>query len=143
MFFTLFSSKNHKLVLEWTKEHKEIVFLATRVISEYSSGNYVAAKIELINLQKLAIHHLMTEDLEFYDILHDEKGVDKEVEKYILNFQKSFQDVKPTLMQFLTKYIQDDEILDEVFFFNFKELVATLAKRIEYEEKNLYKKLDN
>jgi len=44
-------------------------------------------------------------------------------------------------MKFLAKYNRPENPLDEEFFDTFNEIVAILAKRIDFEEKNLYAEL--
>jgi len=138
----LFSSKNQKLVKKWEKEHKQIVVLAHKVIAEYSKNNQKAAKKELKALNKLAVNHIMNEDIEFYKLLKDQKRLDDETEKLIYNFTNTFKDTKNALMMFLTKYTKDDVVLDEEFFISFNEIVEVLAKRIAFEEENLYNTLN-
>jgi len=142
MFFSLFASKNQKLVKRWLLEHKEIVALAHKVIFQYSTNNLKAAKKELNKLNRVAVRHLMTEDVELFTLLHEEKRFDKNTEKLIHDFQETFRQTKLPLMNFLKKYSHEETPLDDDFFQNFNELVTILAQRIEFEEKNLYNKLN-
>lgn len=138
MLSTLFLSKNQKLVKKWTKEHEQIVILATKVIGEYSKNNHDNAKSALKKLNTLAVNHVMNEDIEFYKLLKDKKRLTPTNESYVKEFTKSFKGTKMALMNFLSQHSRDDVVLDDAFLANFNELVAVLGERIEYEEKNLY-----
>ncbi len=138
MISGLFLSQNQKLVKKWTKEHEQIVLLATNVIGEYSKNNKISAKKYLVKLNDLAVDHLMNEDIEFYRLLKDQKRLTPENEKEIKEFTETFKGTKMTLMGFLTKYTREDAILNDTFFKVFNELVDVLVKRIEFEESNLY-----
>ena len=138
MFLSFFSSKSQKLVTKWTKEHKEIIVLAHKVIAEYSLNNYAVAKKHLVQLNKVTINHLMIEDIELYKLLKEDKTTDEKVKKLIIEFKESFRTIKISLMKVLTKYSQPKIVLDEIFFKTFSELVDILLVRIEFEEKNLY-----
>ncbi len=143
MFSSLFSSKNQKLVKQWSKEHEQIVILAHKIIEAYSTHNNESAKKELIKLNKLTVKHLMEEDIELFRLLKDDGRLDAETERLILDFKKSFQGTKGVLMGFLTKYTRPSAILDEEFFRVFNELVGILGERIAFEESKLYNKLDS
>jgi len=139
--FGLFSSKNQKLVKKWQKEHEKIVELAHKVIGEYSKNNHDAAKKAVVELNSLAVDHVMNEDIEFYKLMRDEKRIDDKTEVLVDDFIKSFKKTKLTLMSFLSNYSKPDVPLDEEFFTTFNQLVEVLGKRIEFEEKNLYSQL--
>jgi len=143
MFISLFSSKNKKLVKKWKKEHEEIVVLAHKVIAAYSKNKQQAAKNELKALNELAVDHVMNEDIEFYRLLKDKKRLDDTTEELVKDFTATFKDTKMTLMNFLTKYSKPEVELDEEFFTTFNAIVEVLAKRIAFEEENLYVKLAN
>jgi len=138
MLSTLFLSKNQKLVKKWTKEHEQIVVLATKVIGEYSKNNHANAKSALKRLNILAVDHVMNEDIEFYKLLKDQKRLTNKNEVSIKDFTKSFKGTKMALMHFLSKYTRDDAVLDDAFLSNFNELVGVLGERIDFEENNLY-----
>jgi len=143
MFLSLFSSKNQKLVKKWMHEHEQIVVLAHKVISEYLKHDYDAAKKELEALNTLAVNHVMDEDIEFFRLLREDEKLDSETKKLVEEFVKSFKGVKVTLLNFLTKYTQPEATLDEEFFNTFNEIVSVLTKRIAFEEKNLYARLNS
>ncbi len=143
MFFSFFSSKNKKLVKRWIKEHKAIVAIAGKVIAKYSDGNQAGAKKELKKLYKVAINHIMMEDIELYALFKEEERFDEDTKKLVQEFNHSFKNTKSVLIGFLGKYIKEDEKLDEEFFNTFNEIVGVLAQRIDFEEKNLYVKLDS
>jgi hypothetical protein len=141
--FGLFSSKNQKLVKKWKKEHEKIVVLAHNVIGAYSKNDHKKAKKELKALNEIAVDHVMNEDIEFYKLLKDQKRNDSDTERMVRNFTQTFKGTKIALMNFLTKYSHPDTKLDSEFFDSFNELVGVLAKRIDFEEKNLYIKLSD
>jgi len=139
MFGSLFASKNKKLVEKWKKEHQEIVKLANELIGAYYKNDMQKAKSIVKKLNELAINHIIDEDIEFYAILKDEKRKpDAMTAKAIKEFVESFKGTKDTLMEFLREYSKDDAVLDENFIETFKKLVDTVAKRIDYEEHNVY-----
>ncbi len=143
MLSGLFLSKNQKLVKKWTKEHEDIVVLAHKVIGEYSKNNHDNARNALKELNNLAVDHVMNEDIEFYRLMKDQKRITTKSETMVREFTNTFKGTKMTLMNFLTKYTQDDIVLDEEFFTTFNDLVGILGKRIEFEENNLYNLLYN
>ncbi len=137
--FTIFESKKKKRIVKWKKEHNQIVDLATKVIAAYSKNNFDKAKSALKKLNDLAVDHVMDEDLEFY---HWKKDANKKMHKYIDEFTHDFKNTKMELMTFLSKYSKEKEVLDETFFKSFNALVEVLTRRIEYEEKILYKEME-
>jgi len=141
MVLSLFLSKNQKLVRTWRKEHQEVVFLANRVISEYTQHKPSRAKKYLIKLNHLAVNHLMSEDIEFYRLLKDKKRMTIQNKILVDEFTSTFKGTKLKVMHFLAKYSKEDVLLDENFFSNFKELVSLLVHRMEFEESNLYRLL--
>lgn len=143
MFSSLFLSKNQKLVQKWTNEHEQIVGLATDVITSYKDGKVDIAKDALVDLRLVTLNHLMAEDMEFVELLKDHENTDNETEQSVNEFTETFYDTKSTLKQFLKDYTRPDAVLDDKFLEDFKGLVDVLAKRIDFEEKNLYSKLDH
>ncbi len=142
MFFSFFLSKNQKLVKKWKSEHEQIVKLATKVITSYSDGNLDKAKDALVELRLVTLNHLMTEDIEFFKLLKENKKTDKETQKFVKEFKETFYDTKSVLMRFLKEHTSSDAVLDDKFFESFNGLVGVLGERIAFEEKNLYNKLD-
>ena len=142
MFFSLFSSKNQKLVKLWKKEHAQIVVHATKIIELYDNNDQKAIVKELKAIKKLTISHLMTEDIEFFRLLRDEDRLDDETKIFVNEFKDSFKDTKRVLMDFLSKYAKSSAVFDEEFIDTFKAIVGVLAERIAFEEENLYDKLD-
>jgi hypothetical protein len=134
----LFPSKNKKLVSKWKKEHEKMVELAHKVIAEYVKNNPKGAKKHLRTLSAIAADHLADEEIEFYKMLNDPKRNDPQTREEVGTFQRTFKEVKPTLMKFLSKYSRDEEELDETFFDTFNSIVEVLAQRIEFEETHLY-----
>ena len=141
MFFSLFLSKNQKLVRNWKREHKQIVKLATKVITVYTNSNHDKAKKALNELRLVTLNHLMTEDIEFFKLLKDHESIDRETEKFVNEFKETFYDTKSVLRHFLKDYTHDDAVLDDNFFESFNGLVGVLSQRIAFEEKNLYNRL--
>jgi len=143
MLFTLFASKNKKLITKWSKDHQQMVILGHKVIAEYSKNNPKKAKKTLKILATLSIDHLMSEDIEIYKMLRQDKKLDPKTEKLANEFTKSFTGVKTKLMGFLSTYTRDEAVLDEEFFRTFNQLFGILAQRINFEERNLYTQLKN
>ena len=139
--FDLFASKNKKLVNRWHKEHGEIVELAHKVMGEYAKNNPEGAKKHLKKLNKLAVDHLMSEDIELFRLVHESENVDEETENLVKEFVESFRKTKLALMEFLGHYSKPEVPLDEEFFKQFNGIVEAVGKRIEFEEKNVYSKL--
>ena len=144
MFLSWFASKNQKIVHKWSNEHKQIVSLAHKVINSHTDGNLDKTRSAMKDLYDLAIDHLMDEDLVFYRLLKDKEkeGIDDELEEFIIEFKNTFQGTKTALMNFLTIYSKDTAVLDEDFIKSFNDFVGVLAQRIEFEENNLYYKLN-
>ncbi len=143
MLLRLFLSKNQKLVKKWKKEHEDIVVLAHKVIGEYSKNNHANARKALKELNNITVNHVMNEDIEFYRLMKDQKRITTKSEAMVREFTDTFKGTKMALMNFLTKYTQDDVVLDEEFFTAFNNLVGILGERIEFEENNLYSILYN
>jgi hypothetical protein len=142
MFFSFFSSKNQKLVKKWKREHEEIVVYAHKIIAAYSLDDKALVRKELIALRELAVEHLMREDIDLFKLVRKDKNLSEEMEKLIKEFTETFRDTKSALLAFLREYTKENSELDEKFFATFNEIVGVLAKRIEFEEKNLYVSLD-
>jgi len=138
MLGSLFASKNQKLVKGWVKEHEKIVVLAHKIIAAYSEHDHASVRKYLLELNKVAVVHLMTEDIEFYRLLKDNKRKNDEIEKLVNEFTRSFKETKTTLREFLLKYTLPDAIYDDDFFKTFNIIVEVLADRIGFEENNLY-----
>lgn len=136
MFFSLFLSKNQKLVKQWTKEHKEILELSSKVSAAYKNNKFYTAKKTLKELREVTLHHLMKEDNELYKIIQESENLEIETEK----FNDSFQD-KAALIHLLKEYTNDSAVLDNKFFKSFNIMVLLLTKRFAFEEKNLYTSL--
>ena len=138
MFDSLFASKNKKLVLKLQKEHQNLVGLAGDIIDAYEKKNDTLLRKKLEALKKVALIHLMTEDVEFYRLLKDSKRSTDEITSLIDEFEHSFVAIKLALIDFLDKYTAQNAYYDGEFIGRFKEIVGVLAKRIEFEEAHLY-----
>ena len=139
---SLFSlESNKKLVMQWKKEHREIVASAGNIIKAYKANELDMLRKEIENLNELTIEHLMSEDIEFYKFLMLEDSLDTEIKKQIEDFIETFEEIKPALMDFLTKYTLLDTVYGKEFIDDFNEIISALSQRISYEEKTLYKLL--
>ncbi len=136
----IFESKNKKLVKKWKKEHENLIILGQKVIAEYVKNNESEAKRQLKKFVDQAMDHLTSEDIEFYRMLNDD-DTDPRTEELIDEFQRTFKDTKTTLMKFLAKYVRPEVPLDDEFFDTFQKIMEILAKRIKFEENNLYFRL--
>ncbi len=139
MFF-LFLNKKKSLVKKWKKEHKQIVDLSAKVIEHYNTQDKKNAKKYFKKLDSLVLKHIVSEDVELYDLLKNSK-TDTKLKEEILEFEKSFLSAKAPLLRFLLHYTKDDIDLDEEFIEKFKQLIKIISKRIEFEENKLYKLL--
>lgn len=142
MLFSFFSSKNQKLVKRWKREHEEIVVFAHKIIAAYSLGDKNVVRKELIALRKLAVEHLMLEDIELFKLLREGRDLEEEMEDLIREFTETFRDTKSTLLTFLREYTREDSQLDKKFFDTFNKIVGVLSQRIDFEENNLYISLE-
>ncbi len=136
----IFESKNKKLVKKWKKEHENLIILGQKVIAEYVKNNESEAKRYLKKFVDQAMDHLTSEDIEFYRMLNDDEK-DPRTEELIEEFQRTFKDTKTQLMKFLAKYVRPEVKLDDEFFDTFQKIMEILAKRIKFEEDNLYFRL--
>lgn len=141
MIKRLFASKNQRLVIRWKKQHGNMVTLAHKIIAAYKNQNFKAVRKELKRLNHVAMEHLMTEDLEFFELRNSHK-IDTETRKMVDEFNFSFRDTKSVLRQFFITYTHSKAVYDEEFFLTFSAIVEALGNRIDYEEKNLYEKLE-
>jgi len=139
--FSIFESKNKKLVKKWKKEHEQLIVLANNVLSAYVKGEESETRRQLKKFVDVAMEHLSDEDVELYRILRDPNRKDKGMEKYIDQYYATFKDTKSTLMKFLAKYVRPETPLDEEFFETFEKIAGILRDRIDYEEHNLYFRL--
>ena len=142
MVLKLFASKNQKNVRKWEKEHVVIVDLAMKLIEQYNNNNRIGAKKTLKKLSDLVIDHVMDEDLVFYNLLKRKDCFDTKTRTMVNEFTESFRGTKILLMNFLYDYAHSTKELDATFFKVFNDIVGAVAKRIEFEEKNLYSVLN-
>ncbi len=137
----IFLTNNQKLVKQWKKEHQKIVALAEKIIYAYEADKKDTLNKDLDIFYTSVSTHLMGEDMSFYEFSMLEESLDKEVGKQIEEFVDTFEKTKFALVDFLTKYTLPDAVYDQEFIDTFKMLFGVLAKRISYEEENLYKTL--
>jgi hypothetical protein len=140
--FGLFLSRNQKLVKRWQKEHRKIVSLVHDFNSAYMDDRQQTAKKILRVLKDLVIEHIMNEDIEIYRLMKDEKRIDAQTEELVDEFLQSFKKTKLALIAFLENAAKPETVLDEAFFDTFRETMKVVVKRIDFEEKNLYSKLE-
>jgi len=140
--FSIFLTKNQKLVKKWKKDHEKIVLLTNQVIAEYSKNQHKKAKKLLIELNNLIVDHITNENIEFYKLLKDEDRLTPQNKEYTEEFIDTFADIKKDLMKFLTKYTRKDVMLDDEFFDSLTTISEVLVERIQYEEEKLYSILD-
>jgi len=143
LFSSLFLSKNQKLVKKWTHEHEEIMILIHKVLAEYSKNHHKQAKKLLKLLNNAIIDHVTHENIVFYKLLKDKKGVSNQNKNSIEEFIESFKEMRLDLMRFLTEHTKEDSILDDEFFNILNEVADVLQERINFEEHNLYQLLNN
>jgi len=141
VFSSFFSSKNQKLVKQWTKEHEQIIALSANVKEAYRINKFVTAKKELKKLRKLTLNHLMSEDNELYKLSETLQETDEEITGLIHSFSESFHDTKPALIHFLKEYANDEAVLDDNFLKTLNKLHVAFSKRVIYEEKTLFSRL--
>ena len=139
--FGLFESKNKKMVKRWKREHEQLVVLGKKVLAEYVKNDEAKTRMALQSFTNLAMEHLNSEDIEFYRLMHAPGRKDQQTAQSIETFQRSFKDVKTTLMKFLAKYNRPENPLDEEFFDTFTQIMEILGNRIEFEESDLYFRL--
>jgi len=142
MVLKLFASQNQKNVRKWEKEHVVIVDLAMKIIEQYNNNDRIKAKKTLKKLSGLVIDHVMDEDLVFYNLLKKNKCFDSKTRDMVNEFTESFRGTKILLMNFLYDYANSPRELDANFFKVFNDIVGAVAKRIEFEENNLYNVLN-
>ncbi len=142
MFFSLFSSKDKKLVKKWKREHKNIVTFVHKIIASYSLNDKVGVQKNLVALQKLVLEHIVMEDIELNKLLQEDKNLSDNTRKMLIEFKKTFRETKDLLITFLGEYPQNGAKIDEKFFDSFNELVKAVSERISYEEENLYASLE-
>ena len=137
-----FSSKsNQELVIKWKKDHREITASAGRIIKAYETNEVSALRKEIESLNHLTVEHLMAEDMAFYQFSMLEDDLDEELKRLIEDFVETFEETKIALMDFLTKYTLPDAVYNQEFIDTFTTIVGVLSGRIAYEEKTLYKTL--
>jgi len=139
--FSLFESRNKKMVKRWKQEHEQLVVLGKKVLAEYVKNDEAKTRMALQSFTHLAMDHLNSEDIEFFRLMHDPDRRDQQTEEAIDKFQRSFKDVKTTLMKFLAKYNRPENRLDDEFFDTFSQIMEILGNRIEFEESDLYFRL--
>jgi hypothetical protein len=100
------------------------------------------AKKRLKALKSLVIEHIMNEDIEIYRLMKDEKRIDIQTEALVDEFLQSFKKTKLSLIAFLENAAKPETKLDDTFFVTFKDIMKVVVKRIDFEEKNLYSKLE-
>lgn len=135
------TESNKQLVIKWIKEHRGITASAGKIIEAYKTDEGTTLRKEIEHLNDLTIEHLLAEDMEFYQFLMLEDDLDNELKELIEDFIETFEATKTALMDFLTKYTLPDAVYNQEFIDSFTAIVDVLSERISYEEKTLYKAL--
>jgi len=141
MFDLLFASKNKKLVSKLHKEHEKIVVLAENILAAYDQKDFKSLRKNLETLKELSLTHLMTEDVEFYNLVKDPKRTTAEIKKLVVEFDQNFGAIKLALIRFLDKYTDVKANYSSEFIVEFKKIADVLSQRISFEEANLYEVL--
>lgn len=135
----------HGKVKKWEGEHKHLAQEAMAVVEYYEKQDMKKAKKHLVKLQSLALNHLMDEDVTFSDLF--KKAEDTETDQAIVasmkEFRKTFIDTKKVLIRFFIHYTDPNTELDAKFKAQLDAIIQALVKRIEFEEKTLYPKMDH
>jgi len=136
---------NHGKVKKWEGEHQHLAKEAMAVVEFYDKKDTKKAKKHLLKLQSLALNHLMDEDVTFSDLLKkaEDTATDQEIVASMKEFRKTFTDTKKVLIHFFIYYTSDAAELDAKFKSQLDGIIDALVKRIEFEESNLYPKIDN
>ena len=131
---------NSKKVKKWQAEHKALATQAVKVVELYENSELKKTKKELIKLQRIALNHLMDEDVTFNDLFKkaDNTVTDKSIINAIKEFRSSFIDVKKVLIHFFIHYTDPSVELDSIFIDKLKGIIDALVQRIEFEETTLY-----
>jgi len=138
-------SQNSKKVKRWQAEHKALANTALSVVKNYEENDMKKARKQLEKLQDIALAHLMDEDNTFFKLFDKAKDTktDQEIVDSIKKFRTSFIDIKSTIFYFFIKYTNPKHELDAVFKEKLDGIINALIKRMEFEENNLYKLIDN
>lgn len=136
-------SKNAKKIKKWHADHKQIKDLANAAVSFYEYHDIPKLKTTLKKLHKVALDHLMDEDITFVELLEKAKSENEDIISCIIDFKETIREIKTILFKFLVKYTEEDIEYNETFKVELDAVITTLIERISYEEENLYIMLNN
>ncbi len=150
LFFRKESDLTHhaKDVKRWRKEHEALKKQAGKIAEDYAAGKLEKAREDLKKLETLALQHLMSEDVRFYEMKkaveaeHEDTPENHAVLAAMKEFERSFRSVKPVLIEFFAHYKKPDVPLDKHFEADFANIVDAVVNRIDFEEKTLYSMMD-
>jgi hypothetical protein len=137
-----------KDVKRWRKEHEALKKQAGRIVEDYKKGETERAREDLKKLETLALQHLMSEDIRFYEMKKAVEAEQKDTpeNRAILaamqEFEESFRGTKQVLIKFFSHYKKPDVPLDAQFEEDFGGIVNAVVARIEFEESTLYGMMD-
>ncbi len=137
-----------KDVKRWRNEHEALKKQAGKVAEDFGSGKIDKAREDLRKLETLALQHLMSEDVRFYEMKKavEAENMDTPENRAILEdmkiFEESFQGTKQVLIKFFSHYKKPDVPLDATFEKDFGNIVDAVVSRIDFEESTLYKEID-
>ena len=153
--FGLFSKSNDsdlmhhaKDVKRWRKEHEALKKQAGRIVEDYKKGATDKAREDLRKLETLALQHLMSEDVRFYEMKKAVEAEEKDTPENravlaaMREFEDSFRDTKQALIKFFSHYKKPEVPLDTRFEEDFGGIVNAVVARIEFEESTLYEMMD-
>ncbi len=130
-----------KLIKELKKEHKQILSLFNG-LTDYLAGKIVHRLDVMINLRKLKatlIKHLEKEDKFLYPAL--KKAKDKKTRETAKKFSDRMLKISKTVLAFFDKYLHLKMYelgTNEAARKDLREIVTSVAKRVDVEEKVLF-----
>ncbi len=139
-------SKHSKKVKQWQSEHRNLAKYATKILRYLDMGEEKKAKKAFRRLHEDALHHLMDEDITFYNLLQkvEQQKIEKDekIMDCINKFRDTFSHTKQALFDFFEAYEDKSRSFDNRFRKEFEGIVEALVSRIEYEESNLYQMIN-
>ncbi len=135
-------------VQQWRREHDALKKQAGKIAEAVGKGKTEKARNELKKLETLALQHLMSEDIRFYEMKKAVEAVtettpeDRVILEAMKEFEESFRDTKQVLIRFFSHYKKPETPLDEQFEKDFGAIVNALVARIDFEESTLYEMMD-
>jgi len=140
-------AKHSKDVKRWEREHDALKKQAGKVAEDFGNGKIEQAREDLKKLESLALQHLMSEDVRFYEMKKAVEAEQKDtpenraILESMREFEESFQGTKQVLIKFFAHYKKPEVPLDEKFAEDFGAIVDAVVARIAFEESTLYRAL--